>query len=670
AATAGGVYQLPAGVCATNVAPIPANANAFTLEGATGGPTLLEPSNLAAPIIETGSDVAFSLSGLTFTAASGVVALSLGGSTTPVTLSGDTFTGNLGEGAVSMISQSTQPNVISGDTFSGNTSASDGAALALYSDGAYTVTGNTFTGNADTASGNGVGGGGLAILASGTATNPIQVTNNTFGGPTAGTGNTAYGEGGGAFIAMEHGQALTLTANSFENNRLAGAGTATGSRLGGGLFVGLTSGSTSYNVVQSGNTFLDNTITETQTSPTPGRDAGGAGEWVSGTSVQSTNDRFVGNRVGVNDGLPPEGGGLGVHATAAVGSSPGTPAQPGVFVGRNDLFSGNSTAAGGWGGAVYVGLVLTAAGDCTGSCPGSSLTLDDSTIVANSVDAGTGSQGGAFWGNPVDTLALANSIVYGNTPQPESYGFGASTTTLRYSDVCTESGGPTVPTSAGNICANPMLNADGTETPVSPTLGTGSTALVPAGLATDLAGNPRISTALGCAGSPQAVVDMGAFESASHLPLIVCSPAPALLVVSAVSQSASKWLESNHLATITKAHRKLPVGTTFKFTLSEAATVKLSFEQSVTGRKAGKKCVAKSKHNAKKHRCTITTTAGTLRIAGHAGTNRVRFYGRISAHKKLRLGTYTVAITASTAGYTSKPARLKFTIAGPAHKRK
>ena len=673
AATAGGVYQLPPGVCKTNVLPTPtANPNAFTLEGASaGGPTMLEPASTSLPIIEANGNVSFTLSGLTFTGANGATALAVDGSETPVTLTGDTFTDNLGEGAVLLLSLSVQPNVISANTFSGNTSAGIGAGLALQDSGAYTITGNTFNANASTAVGSGLGGGGLSILSSpAAATGAVVISNNTFGGTAESAGNTDHGEGAGAFVALQHGQALTVTGNTFENNSIAGTNTAAGSRLGAGLFIGLSSGATSYNAVQSGNSFLDNTITETEVSPAPPQPlaAGGAGEWISGVSVQSTDDRFVGNRVAVNDGLPPEGGGLGVHASGIYTLVPPTPAQPAAFVGSNDLFSANSVAAGGWGGGAYVGGVVNASPDCTGTCPGSSLTLDDSTIVGNSVNAGTGSQGGAFWGTSLDTLALANSIVYGNTPQPEIYGFAASPS-LQYSDVCTEAGGPAVPSGAGDICANPALNADGTETVASPTVDAGSNALVPSGLTTDLAGNPRIlASRLTCGSAAPAVVDMGAFEATFHGPPpgcpLVVPPTPTPTVTS-VSQSASKWLESNHLATITKVRHKLPVGTAFKFTLSEPATVDFSFQHSATGRKVSTRCVAKTKRNARKRHCTFTTTPGTMTFAGHAGANTVHFYGRVNPHTKLKPGSYTLIITATAAGKTSSPAKLRFTIAPP-----
>jgi hypothetical protein len=81
------------------------------------------------------------------------------------------------------------------------------------------------------------------------------------------------------------------------------------------------------------------------------------------------------------------------------------------------------------------------------------------------------------------------------------------------------------------------------------------------------------------------------------------------------------------------------------------------------GRTAGKRCVTQTKHNAKQPRCTIRpATLGTLAFKGHAGTNKVRFRGRVSKRVKLKPGSYTLVITASTTK-TSTPHTLHFTIA-------
>jgi alpha-tubulin suppressor-like RCC1 family protein len=135
--------------------------------------------------------------------------------------------------------------------------------------------------------------------------------------------------------------------------------------------------------------------------------------------------------------------------------------------------------------------------------------------------------------------------------------------------------------------------------------------------------------------------------------------------ISAVTQSASKWLESSRSANISKVKRKTPVGTTFSFELSESAMVTFAFTDSLGGRKVGKRCVAQTKHNAKQPRCLRPAPVVKLTFAGHAGTNKLQFAGRVSQHLKLKPGSYTVVISATVSGKTSTPKTLKFTIETP-----
>jgi hypothetical protein len=96
----------------------------------------------------------------------------------------------------------------------------------------------------------------------------------------------------------------------------------------------------------------------------------------------------------------------------------------------------------------------------------------------------------------------------------------------------------------------------------------------------------------------------------------------------------------NRLATTSRA--KTPTGTTFSFSLNVQAAVTFSFTQRVRGR---------------------TVAAGGLSFAGHSGTNKVKFQGRISSAKKLKPGRYTLVITAAdSAGQHSAPKSLSFTI--------
>ncbi len=116
-------------------------------------------------------------------------------------------------------------------------------------------------------------------------------------------------------------------------------------------------------------------------------------------------------------------------------------------------------------------------------------------------------------------------------------------------------------------------------------------------------------------------------------------PGPSPLVKNA-RQSTARWREDDRLARISRA--KTPTGTTFSFSLNEQANVNFSFIPLLGNRKVVK---------------------GALSFAGHIGTNKVIFAGRISRRNKLTPGTYELIITATNAvGQRSVPVRLRFTI--------
>jgi hypothetical protein len=138
--------------------------------------------------------------------------------------------------------------------------------------------------------------------------------------------------------------------------------------------------------------------------------------------------------------------------------------------------------------------------------------------------------------------------------------------------------------------------------------------------------------------------------------------APAL---SQVSQSHARWREGSKAAKLSSAHRphKPPVGTTFSFTLSEAASVSLTFTYQQAGRKLGAKCVAQTRRNRTKHACKHTVTAGALSFAAQAGLDKISFQGVLTHSKKLPPGSYTLTLVAmNPAGQRSTPAHLSFTI--------
>jgi YVTN family beta-propeller protein len=130
-----------------------------------------------------------------------------------------------------------------------------------------------------------------------------------------------------------------------------------------------------------------------------------------------------------------------------------------------------------------------------------------------------------------------------------------------------------------------------------------------------------------------------------------------------VSQSARRWTEGASPPRISR-RRKLPVGTTFRFTLNEPASVRFAFTQARPGRRVGRKCVPPTKRNRRKRACKRTVTARVLNFSAHTGANRMRFTGRLTRRKKLKPGRYTLLITArDSTGAKSAPRRLSFTIA-------
>src|SRR5207248_2809897 len=65
------------------------------------------------------------------------------------------------------------------------------------------------------------------------------------------------------------------------------------------------------------------------------------------------------------------------------------------------------------------------------------------------------------------------------------------------------------------------------------------------------------------------------------------SPPPS---ITGLGQSASRWRAGNRLVSF--ARRKPPVGTTFRFSLTEPATVRMAFTQRAAGRRVARRCVA------------------------------------------------------------------------------
>jgi hypothetical protein len=105
------------------------------------------------------------------------------------------------------------------------------------------------------------------------------------------------------------------------------------------------------------------------------------------------------------------------------------------------------------------------------------------------------------------------------------------------------------------------------------------------------------------------------------------------------------------------------VGTRVSESLSEAATTTFTVQRVLAGRRSGKRCVAPSRGNRGKRRCTrLKAMSGSFTRAGAAGLNSFTFAGRVR-NRALSPGSYRlVAIAQDPAGNRSKSAARGFTI--------
>jgi uncharacterized repeat protein (TIGR01451 family) len=136
-------------------------------------------------------------------------------------------------------------------------------------------------------------------------------------------------------------------------------------------------------------------------------------------------------------------------------------------------------------------------------------------------------------------------------------------------------------------------------------------------------------------------------------------PVPSAPVITHLAQLHSVWLEK-------KSHgsrKRIPVGTSFSFTLSQAATVTLSFSERLPGRSVKGRCVAATPKNRHAHSCRRMVKHGAYSFSANAGSNKVPFTGRVPHGGSLPAGVYTVTVQAvNAAGARSTPVTLTFTI--------
>ena len=111
-----------------------------------------------------------------------------------------------------------------------------------------------------------------------------------------------------------------------------------------------------------------------------------------------------------------------------------------------------------------------------------------------------------------------------------------------------------------------------------------------------------------------------------------------------------------------RALRVAARGTTFRYSLSEAATVTFAIERRTSGRRVGGACRAKSRSNARRPKCARFDQVGSFEAPVGAGVNATPFSGRI-ATKPLQPGAWRALLTAvDAAGNASKPTSASFRV--------
>jgi hypothetical protein len=120
---------------------------------------------------------------------------------------------------------------------------------------------------------------------------------------------------------------------------------------------------------------------------------------------------------------------------------------------------------------------------------------------------------------------------------------------------------------------------------------------------------------------------------------------------------------SSGLSVAPSAKRKVPIGTTVRFTVNAATTVRFTIERAAAGRRAGKRCVKPTKKNRKARKCTrYVRLKGHFDLIAFSGKTSFRFTGRLRG-RKLPVGRYRLVGSAfNSAGAVSDTRRAAFKI--------
>ena len=364
------------------------------------------------------------------------------------------------------------------------------------------------------------------------------------------------------------------------------------------------------------------------------------------------------------------------HGAASWGDGGGLSKLQGRLVIRDSALLSNSACCFGYGGALYLAgestsaelvNVTIAGNESSGEGggiedeAGGTVTLAFVTIVGNLAGQSGGGIGLAAH------MHIRDSIVVGNSAEMFAVFAGCfGKPTSEGGNLAAESCGLAAPSDAITFDAG-LAPLSGSPVPVMEPL-PGSPAIdraVGPCPPTDARGVPR-PQGPGCdTGAAERVVpppsgtSPGAGGQEAPLVAIPALTIPAL-TISSVRETNPVWRLGNRLARLS-AHRA-PVGTVFSFALTSAARVRFEFVTHARGRRVNGRCILSTRSNRHARSCRRTLKSGTLALAGHQGTNRLSFQGRLSSTRTLTPGRYTLTIAASGAGGRSYGRPLSFTI--------
>jgi predicted outer membrane repeat protein len=407
-------------------------------------------ANLVANVATAGSnaqaDTINLAAGCTYTLTSTLAINADSGNLLTINGNGATISGN--NAVTVLVINSGASVVINNATISGGNAVSSGGG-GIASGGSLTLTNSTVSGNSA------VNGGGIYNVGSLILTNSIVSDNLTTGSNSSGGG--IYNVGGTVTLTNS-----TVSTNSaFYGGGIYGSSSATITLNNSLVTANAATQGGGIAIVSGTLTLANSTVSENSADF-----GGGILSFVSGT-VTATNSTVRGNSAAER------GGGIYINGTVTL---------------TNSTVSGNAASTHGGGIELNSGTV----------------TLNDSTVSGN--DAATAG-GGINASN--GTLTLKNSIVANSTSGGSCSNTAFATLSISFSVIegggCAISNGvngnktgdPNLGTLTGNPAYHPLLSG-------SIAMNAGSNALIPAGVTTDQAGNPRIQGG---------IVDIGSYES-------------------------------------------------------------------------------------------------------------------------------------------------------------